>query len=124
MMEELMIPGRVPQGGTLRDKEMLSSIFGALPEGTMLKALEAVGVQVKDPQGSLAPDDGENAIPSWNDRRIAIKSSDARPPLWDKSAVVEMDTPIVRGAEPPYLQPGFDSNLSQLNVAANMGGGF
>ncbi len=124
MMDQLMIPGRVPQGASLRDKEMLASIFSALPEGTMMKALEAVGVQVKDPQSNLAQDDGQNAIQSWNDRRVAIKGDDSRPPVWDRNKVIEMETSMPRGREPAYMHPDFDSDLAELNVSQNVSGGF
>lgn len=124
MMDQLMLPGRVPQGGTLRDKEMLASIFGALPEGTMLKALEAVGVQVKDPQSHLAPDDGENEIPSWNQRRISLKGQDARPPVWDKSMVVDVPVAPPQGRTPPYLSPDYDAGIEDYALGANAQGGF
>lgn len=124
MMDALSIPGRTPMGQTPGQKEMLAAIFGALPEGTMLKALSSIGVQVGDPQGQLAPDDESNAIENWNDRRIVMNGQDARGPVWNRNAVVEVQAAQPRGEEPPYLAPDYDSTLGMMSGMQNSQGGF
>lgn len=125
MMQALQVPGRTPQGQSLREGEMLSSIFSALPEGMMLKALEAVGVQVRDPQSELAPDNGQNDIGNWNDRRVVLNGRDARGPVYDRNSVVaEVAPTIVREEERPYLAPEYDSTVGMMATQANHQGGF
>ena len=129
MMNSLSIPGREPQAPSLREKEMLNSIFGSLPEGSMLKALEAIGIQVKDPMQGMAPDDESNQISNWNARRIAISGSDNRGPVWDPSLVMDtlgqaQQQGQIQGQVPEYLSGQYDPNLAPLNAMQNYQGGF
>ncbi len=125
MMNALSIPGRAPQAPNLKSQEMLNSIFSTLPEGSMLKALEAIGIQVKDPMQGLAPDDESNAIGNWNTRRISLAGKDDRGPVWDPSLVMDtMPEAQTQGQTPPYLETGYDPNLGQLNAMQNAPGGF
>jgi len=123
MMGALSIPGRMPQSPSARDQETLAAIFGALPQGSMLKALEAVGIQVQDPQDALAYDEGQNQLPSWNDRRIMLAGRDARGPMLDKSKVVVEPQAPQEPMMAPYMQPGFNAGIGPLGVQSNLQGG-
>lgn len=128
MMQALQVPGRMPQGAGAQESNLLAAIFSALPEGTMMKALSSVGVNVGAPQSgnNLAPDDGSNDVPSWNDRRVVLRGNDNRGPVWDRSKVMQMQmqTPMARGEEPPYMAGDYDPNIGAYGMANNAGGGF
>jgi hypothetical protein len=124
MMQALQVPGRMPQAQNLRQGEMLQALFSALPEGSMLKALEAVGIQVREPQSYLAPDDESNAISSWNDRRVVLNGADSRGPIYNKQAVVEMAPTISRVPEAPYLSPEYDTTVGMMSTMNNAQGGY
>ena len=122
-MGALSIPGRMPQSESMKDQETLSAIFGALPAGSMIKALEAIGIRVSDPQEALAEDEGQNQLPSWNDRRIMLAGRDARGPMFDKSKVVVDQTPPETLQLAPYMQPGYNAGIGPLGTQSNYQGG-
>lgn len=104
---------------------MLASIFSALPQGSMLKALQAVGISVGDPMESLAPDDESNQIDNWNMRRVQLDGTDARGPVYDKAAVLAPKAVnLAQPKTPPYLSPEYDNTVGMMGTQANLQGGF
>ena len=117
MMDMLAVDEEIPQGSSPGQTDMLRSIFSSLPYEKQLDALSSIGVQVRDPQTHLPSDMGQNDIKPWNSRRIEMTGRDSRPPVWDKSKVIEVPLAMTRGAEPDYLSPNADEQngaLSQL----------
>jgi hypothetical protein len=123
MMGALQIPGRMPKAPGMQDQETLQSIFSSLPPGSMLKALEAIGIAVREPQEALADDDGQNQLPSWNDRRIMLDGQDQRGPIWDRNKVIEVPLAMTNAPQAPYLAPDYNAGMGPLSVNANAQGG-
>lgn len=82
------------------DRNMLLKLMGALPDDTILKALQAQGIHIKEPVDHLAGMDPNNMVQGWSGINIA-RGPDNRPRMADKNYLIEK-LALNEGQEMPH----------------------